>query len=185
MRSHLQHVWATGVEVFGTLQNTSFKSGHGEKRWRKFFLYLSSIFAIKEKSALPKSLRKLTVDEILIETKKLVNQLNIIEQLNVYTQVYKLTNQIGSRGRKGNYSLIVLDSEEKEIRFQNFSDKDLEIATQKYIELEEEFLNNSNINIVLVNTSDIRNLEKSYPNYFMDTKILTTKISQIVLDQYL
>lgn len=29
--SNLQHIWATGVEVFGTLKNSSFKSGHGEK----------------------------------------------------------------------------------------------------------------------------------------------------------
>ena len=31
VRSYLQHIWATAVEVFGTLKNSSFKSGHGEK----------------------------------------------------------------------------------------------------------------------------------------------------------
>ncbi|MCR9203961.1 MAG: RelA/SpoT domain-containing protein, partial [Halobacteriovoraceae bacterium] len=50
VRSYLQHIWATGVEVFGTLKNSSFKSGYGSKKWLEFFSYLSSVFAIKEAS---------------------------------------------------------------------------------------------------------------------------------------
>ncbi len=51
-RSHLQHIWATGVEVFGTLKNSSFKSGYGEKEWLDFFSILSSVFALKENTPL-------------------------------------------------------------------------------------------------------------------------------------
>src|SRR5207253_1939916 len=47
LRSQLQHIWATGVEVFGTLQNSSFKSGQGSRKWLDFFSLLSSVFAIK------------------------------------------------------------------------------------------------------------------------------------------
>ena len=48
VRSYLQHIWATAVEVFGTLKNSSFKSGQGEKKWLEFFAYLSSTFSQKE-----------------------------------------------------------------------------------------------------------------------------------------
>ena len=48
IRSMLQHYWATGIEVFGTLEKTSFKTGDGELEWREFFELLSSRFAIKE-----------------------------------------------------------------------------------------------------------------------------------------
>lgn len=48
VRSYLQHIWATAVEVFGTLKNSSFKSGHGDKKWLELFAYLSSLFSLKE-----------------------------------------------------------------------------------------------------------------------------------------
>lgn len=39
LRTQLQHVWATAVEVFGTIVKTSFKTGDGENEWREFLSY--------------------------------------------------------------------------------------------------------------------------------------------------
>lgn len=182
MRSHLQHIWATGVEVFGTLRNSSFKSGYGEKKWLEFFLYLSAVFAIKENSPIPLVVSK---NKILSRTKKLIKSLKVIEQLSVYTAVYDLTTQIEMRGRKGNYSLITLDSDKKKIQFQNFSSKDSGVANKEYIKLEEQYFYNPNVNIVLVNTSDVKKLKASYPNYFMDTQLLIQNLSLLVMDESL
>ncbi len=41
LRSYLQHIWATAVEVFGNLKNSTFKSGHGDKEWLNLFAHLS------------------------------------------------------------------------------------------------------------------------------------------------
>ena len=47
-RTELEHIWATAVEVYGTIQYTSFKTGDGDQGWKEFFKYLSSYFAMLE-----------------------------------------------------------------------------------------------------------------------------------------
>ena len=53
-----------------------------------------------------------------------------------------------------------------------------------YDELEKKFYNDLGINVVLVNAGDIKKLEASYPNYFMDTKALIRYMSQIILNEF-
>jgi hypothetical protein len=40
------------------------------------------------------------------------------------------------------------------------------------------------INVVLVNLDSIDNLERAYPNYFMNTKLLVNLLSRIVLGKF-
>lgn len=70
IRSQLQHIWATGVEVFGTLKNSSFKSGHGSSEWLGFFALLSSMFALKEKRTVLKKHRNFTALELIKKTQE-------------------------------------------------------------------------------------------------------------------
>lgn len=185
IRSHLQHIWATGVEVIGTLQNSSFKSGYGDEQWLEFFTLLSSVFALKEKSpivVIHKSIRKKT---LLNKTKRMIRELKVIEQLNAYTSLYKRELKGTNKGRKGNYSLILLDSELNTISIETFSTDQIDKAAESYIRLEQEFFDEINKNVVLVNSGDIKKLEIGYPNYFMDTKLLATNLSLIMMDEYL
>jgi putative GTP pyrophosphokinase len=185
IRSYLQHIWATAVEVFGTLKNSSFKSGHGDKKWLDLFAYLSSVFSLKEKTPVLKKHIGLTRSQILNKLKKLIGELKAIEQLNVYTAIYRITsNEVREKGRSGNYSLILLDSHKNTISIQTFSSNQIEEATSAYMEMEKKFYNDENINLVLVNTGDIKKLEASYPNYFMDTKVLIRYLSQIMIDEF-
>ena len=186
MRSYLQHIWATAVEVFGTLMNSSFKSGYGEKKWLDLFSYLSSAFSIKEGMPVLKEHDSLSKKQILEKLKKMIQDLKAIEQLNVYTAVYKITsNKFKDNGRSGSYSLILLDSHKNTISIQSFSFNHIQEATALYIEREKEFYNDININVVLVNTGDVRKLEASYPNYFMDTRVLVRYLSEIALDKFI
>ena len=114
LRSQLQHIWATGVEVFGTLQNSSFKSGQGSKKWLDFFALLSSAFAIKENKPTLKSHAEFSTNDLMTMLQKEIQQLQVIENLSVYTAVYTFSKNI-SAGRKGNYSLILLNSRDKTI----------------------------------------------------------------------
>jgi hypothetical protein len=50
--------------------------------------------------------------------------------------------------------------------------------------MEKEFYNEINVNVVLVNTGDVKKLEASYPNYFMDTKVLVRYLSEIAIDRF-
>lgn len=185
IRSHLQHIWATGVEVFGTLQKSSFKSGHGEKKWLELFALLSSVFALKEDTPLIESHKGLTKKKLLAHTKNLIVELKIIEQLNIYTNLYKINPVKASKGRGGGYSLISLNSNKNTITVQSFSVNQIDEANKVYLELEKKYFENSNMNVVLVNSGDIKKLEISYPNYFMDTKTLLRNLSLIATDNYL
>ncbi|MBC7539008.1 MAG: RelA/SpoT domain-containing protein [Bacteriovorax sp.] len=185
VRSYLQHIWATAVEVFGTLMNSSFKSGYGEKKWLDLFAYLSSAFSLKEEMPVLKEHEALSEKQILASLKEMIKDLKAIEQLNVYTAIYKISSSdFREKGRSGNYSLILLDSHKNTISVQSFSSNQIEEATSVYMQKEKEFYNDINVNVVLVNTSDVKKLEASYPNYFMDTRILVRYLSEIVIDKF-
>jgi hypothetical protein len=184
LRSQLQHIWATGVEVFGTLQNSSFKSGHGDKKWLEFFSLLSSVFAIKEKKPPLKIHTKISKEGLVLKLQNKIQELKVIENLSVYTAAYKTISSSTSNGRKGHYSLIVLNSRENTISLSTYGASQFESAAQAYLKLERENFEDEQINVVLVNTGDIKKLEMSYPNYFMDTKILVQKLSLIVMGKF-
>ena len=184
-RSYLQHIWATAVEVFGTLMNSSFKSGYGEKKWLDLFAHLSSVFSLREGTPVLKDHESLTKKQLLDKLKRMIHELKAIEQLNVYTAIYKInSNEFRDKGLSGNYSLILLDSHKNTISVQSFSSNQIEEATSLYMKKEKEFYNDINVNVVLVNTGDVKKLEASYPNYFMDTKVLVRYLSEIAIDRF-
>ena len=185
IRSQLQHIWATGVEVIGTLQNSSFKSGYGDEKWLDFFTLLSSVFALKEGTPVVKEHKHMSQKSLLNKTKKMTRGLKVIEQLSAYTSLYKKELRPLPQGRQGNYSLILLDSELNTISVETFSASQINEATKTYIELEQKYFDDINRNVVLVNSGDINKLEAGYPNYFMDTKILVRNLSLIVMDEYM
>lgn len=186
LRSQLQHIWATGVEVFSTLQNSSFKSGQGSQEWLDFFSLLSSVFAIKEKQPLLKQHRNISQSDLIKEVKNRIKDLQVIENLNVYTAAYKtVAGTTSSKGRRGTYSLILLNSKDNSITLKTYGVNQFDAAAQDYIDTEKKYFDDRLINVVLVNTGDIKKLEISYPNYFMDTKTLVQNLSLIVMDKFI
>ncbi len=184
LRSQLQHIWATGVEVFSTLKNSSFKSGHGDDRWLEFFSLLSSVFAMKENRPIVDRHKHYSKEEIIDQLKNIILELKVIDNLNVYTAVYKVFSSENTKGRKGHYSLILLNSRDNTVKFTFYSAVQFDLAVKAYLNLEKEHLNDKQINIVLVNTDDLKKLNESYPNYFMDTKQLVRNLSLIMLDKF-
>lgn len=184
LRSQLQHIWATGVEVFGTLRNSSFKSGHGGKKWLNFFALLSSVFALKEDKPMLKEHESLSREELVSLLQKEIHELRVIENLSVYTAAYKMISKNKSKGRVGHYGLLVLNSRENTISLKTYGVSHFEEAAEDYLELEIKNFDDKKINVVLVNTGDLQKLELSYPNYFMDTKILVQKLSLIMMNKF-
>jgi putative GTP pyrophosphokinase len=185
LRSQLQHIWATGVEVFGTLQNSSFKSGQGSQKWLHFFSLLSSLFAIKEKTPVLEAHKSISENALIIQVQKEIQELQAIENLSVYTTAYKTISKHTSKGRKGNYSLILLNSRENTISLETYGISQFDVAAKAYQDLERSHFDDEQINVVLVNAGDIKKLEASYPNYFMDTKTLVQKLSLIMMGKFL
>ncbi len=184
LRSQLQHIWATGVEVFGTLQNSSFKSGQGSRKWLDFFSMLSSVFAIKENRTPLKEHIKFSKSDLVTQAQKAIQELHVIENLSVYTAVYKTISKNTAKGRKGHYSIILLNSRENTISLETYGASQFDVAAQVYLDLERKHFEDKQMNVVLVNTGDIKKLELSYPNYFMDTKTLIQKLSLITMGKF-
>lgn len=186
IRTHLQHIWATAVEVFGTLKQSSFKTGIGEARWLELFSMLSEVFVVKEVEQSPPLRTDASKERLLKKLKKSIKDLRAIEQLSVYTSAYKIISQHQrTPGRSGHYSLIILNSKDSTIEVKTFGAEQMEQATDLYLEHEKQFFQDSDINVVLVNTGNVKKLEAGYPNYFMDTKILVQYLSKIMLDEFI
>ena len=185
LRSSLQHCWATGVEVFGTLEKTSFKTGHGSEQWKEFFTLLSSRFAIKENSPVLAAHEIYSLNQLESKLIAMIRQLNIIEQLNAYTSTYSNTwRQNRAKGRSGKYALLTLNTDLATTDVDIFAESKLSEALEKYAATEKKYHSSDVINIVLVNLDNVENLERAYPNYFMDTKILSNCLSRIVLGEF-
>ena len=182
LRTEFEHIWATAVETYGVLQNTSFKTGEGDIDWKSFFQLLSSYFAIKENCTPGLEHIKLSEKQIL---KKSIKSLNVIERLNATTNNINIViNKFNEVGRLGKYALLELDLKTNTTKVDIFNKKDIQKAIEIYTNKELQFKENKFKNIVFVNIENIESLQKSYPNYFLNTQRLVEILSKIILGQF-
>lgn len=173
LRTLVQHYWSTAVETVGIFTNESLKSSQGNQEWLNFFKYVSQAFCIVEKTNLRDDLpkEKEVLQKIIIEYMKTLDVENV---LNSYASTLKFQP---SREKNIEYSLVVLDTQEKTILQKPFRKEEFDMANTFYEALEKKHKNDTHIQIVLISTSIAKNLKKAYPNYFADTieflKILT------------
>lgn len=185
LRTELQHIWATAVEIYGELQNSSFKTGEGDIQWKKFFLLLSSYFAIKENCTPAKEHLKLSKSKIRSQLKVAIKELNVVERLNASTNsIQVVVSKFNETGRSGKYAILELDLKNKKTTVEIFNKKDVSKAIEIYTRRELEMKKSDQKNIVFVNIEDLKKIQKSYPNYFLDTQKLLEVLSKIVLGDY-
>lgn len=160
-RTKLQHTWATAVEMMGIYTKSNLKSSQGNKDILRFFLLVSSIFAMIEKTNIcpntPYDVKE-TINEIR-ELDKKYNIISILSGLNVSID-YSVKKKLG----KNVYYILILDYENKKVTVRPFQPAQLEIATKAYSDIE----NKTNKDVVLVSASSFEALRTAYPNYFVD-----------------
>lgn len=185
LRTELEHIWATALEIYGELQETSFKTGSGNDEWISFFKLLSSYFAIKENCSPTEGHLKLSERQIQSKLKKMIKKLNAIERLNAFTSSMKIiTSKHNQVGRTGKYAIIELNLRTKTTKVEFFNKKDVQKAISIYTEKELRLKESDNISIVFVNVDNIEKLQTTYPNYFLNTSKLLEILSKIVLDEF-
>lgn len=182
LRTELEHVWATAVEVYGELQNTSFKTGAGDDRWKEFFRLLSALFAIKENCLPSKEYETLSKTKIESKLRRAIKDLKVIERLNASSNgINVVSSKFNENGRAGKYAILELDLANKKTIVEIFSKKDYSKAVEIYTQRELSIKKDKKRNIVLVNIESIEKLKRSYPNYFMNTQKLLEILSKIIL----
>jgi len=175
LRSRIQHAWATAVEIVDTFTRQSLKASYGEIDWLQFFKYISAEFSKLEK-------RNPGAHNFGIDTLegsiKLATKLKVIQKLNSFAVTTDYI--IDKKMKKSEYFLMQLDESINKIFVTQFSQFQLEEATDMYLDCEKRAKNEETYDVVLASASSINNLKSTYPNYFADSKDFIKYLSSVL-----
>ena len=164
IRTHLQHLWATALETMGLFTKQALKAGQGDEYIKRFFILVSSLFALREGYPV--------VPDTLADEKELISE---IEQINDQHHVLETLNAIRIavqheddevRDKKG-YYLLILNYNTHRLRIRSYSPSQFDEAETVYSQIEKD-RQTSGIDAVLVRAKSFKELKSAYPNYFSD-----------------
>lgn len=157
IRTQLQHSWATAVEVLGTCLSQPLKQSVGSQEYLDIFKKISKIFT---------GLENRDIDFALIkEVEKSVETVKLLEKLENFNMIAKHLDD----NAQGQYALLKMDFQQEIVEIAQYGKARFEQANKDYLKMELENFKNEPIEIVLISIQDIKKLQTSYPNYFMDT----------------
>ena len=176
IRTQLQHTWATAVETMGTFLDHALKASEGPEEWLNFFSLAGSAFAHLENATPVPGYEKLSKTETFEKVEAEAVRLDVRQRLNAFAVV---ANAISNDKQKGSYHLIVLNTEKKQVSIWSYVKDRLEEANLRYTEEEGRIAQREPIQVVLVATGSIENLQRAYPNYFLDTREFVMKLNEM------
>lgn len=167
-RTHLQHIWATSVETMGLFVGQNIKAGHGDEDVARFFVLVSSLFALEEqKPIVPNTVQD--ADALISELKEIIkrrNYLDVLSAVRIAVERY---------GSGQGYHLLTLDYNSKKLRIDSFKPSQADEANEAYARIEET-RDKSKIDVVLVRVSSFQTLKTAFPNYFSDIGTFVNKV---------
>jgi len=174
LRTRLQHMWATAVEVAQTFTDKALRSPSGDKEWRRFFALMGSAFAAREKQV---RVPDTPVDEsdLTAELKYLSEKLQVELVLSAYGEAAEIVTHSAGKAKR---FLLELDPDKKELRVSPFSGRDIQQATATL------FASERNVDDktlrVLVSVDSIAALRRAYPNYYLDTTQFLEAVKTVI-----
>jgi hypothetical protein len=168
IRSRLQHAWATAVETVGTFLEQPLKSSIGQQQWLRFFALMGSIIALREGASALVPNTPSTKTELAKELRVLSGKLNVLSNLKMFGDALNVGEQ--ATATNDHYFLLKLEANEQKMTVMGFPRRQLEEASQKYLEVEKEIANIPGADAVLVSVDSLTSLKRAYPNYFLDTQ---------------
>ena len=174
IRTKIQHEWATIVEILGSLNEVSFKTGEGHEEYLYFLKLTSVLFSIEEESPVIPSYKQLTPAEVCLELNKLEKELKITEKLKGVNAI-----SFSEENREANYYLIQLDMEFRETSILPYSDE--QKANENYFRLEKTYQDSDRFDVVLVSVGDVNKIKEAYPNYFLDSNSFIKRFNKLLI----
>ena len=163
-RTHLQHLWATAVETMGLFTKQAIKSGQGSKDVKRFFVLVSSLFAIKEGCpVVPGTIED--TDELVSEIESINARCNFLDMLSAIIVAVDHQNRVDID--KNGYNILILNYETRRLSIKSFKPSETDEANEVYSQIESTRAE-SKIDAVLVRVSSYQALRSAYPNYFSD-----------------
>jgi ppGpp synthetase/RelA/SpoT-type nucleotidyltranferase len=176
IRTRLQHAWATAVETVGTMREEALKSSQGESKWLRFFQLMGSVIALKEKSKILVPDTPTNQTELIKELRKITGELNVANTLKMYGDALNIGEQAEKRGN--HYFLLKLEPSEQRMTVTGFKRKQLDEASEQYLNAEREIADIPGAEAVLVSVDSLSSLRKAYPNYFLDTNVFLNVLKE-------
>lgn len=163
-RTHLQHIWATALETIGLFTNQALKAGQGNEEILRFFVVVSSLFALEEGCPV--------VPGTIADKKELISEIEILNEQHHILDMLKAIRVAIDRDSdkvpdKKGYYILQLDYGKRLLKRWFFKPSELENANKLYDYLEQKNVGAS-LDIVLVRAVSYSTVKEAYPNYFMD-----------------
>lgn len=163
-RTHLQHIWATAIESLGLFLNQDLKAGDGDENIRRFFIVISSLFAMREGEPIVPGTTN-DQKELILEIKAIDKQHHILDMLKAIKTVVDL--DADTIPDKKGYYIMELNYQTKRLKRWFFKPSEIHLANGMYDHLEQK-RDGKPLDIVMVRAKSYSMVKKAYPNYFMD-----------------
>ena len=163
-RTHLQHIWATAVESIGIFTDQALKFGRGDEAVKRFFILVSSLFALHEGCPIvPGTIAD--ENELISEIEHIDNQHHILDLLRAIRTVVDL--EVRNIPDRRGYYILQLNYQTHMLKRHYFKPSEIEKASMIYDYLESKRAKEP-VDIVLVQAASFSAVKQAYPNYFMD-----------------
>ena len=173
-RTHLQHLWATAVETMGLFTKNAIKSGQGDDDVKRFFVLVSSLFAIREhQNIAPNTIND--IDELTSEIESLNAKHNYLDFLSGIKVAVEYQKTDKKKKLTPAFYILILNYETHKLRIKPFSASEFDSANELYNKIESQ-KGVTQMDAVLVRVSSFETLKSAYPNYFSDINEFVTII---------
>jgi len=181
IRSRLQHLWATAVETVDFFTRQAIKFNEGIPDWAEFFKLVSSAFAINEKCPIVGGTTS-NEKELYLQIKKKEKELEVIHRMQGWTHAMKVFKEDFRNKMKGKakFFLLELDILGEKLSVKAYTQKQEQQAIIDYSNLEKRHKGRTDYDVVLVGADTTKDLEKAYPNYFVDTREFIIELEKII-----
>lgn len=168
-RTHLQHVWATALETMGIFTKQALKAGQGSEAIKRFFVVISSLFALKEGCPVVPGTSN-DEKELVSELEYLENKFHFLDKLNAIQVFMDRERDFEAELKKrSGYYLLLLNYNNRNLSLYYFKPSQIDEANDVYMKIEQS-REESNVDAVLVRAESFKELKAAYPNYFADIR---------------
>lgn len=177
LRSAAQHAWATAVETVGTFVGQALKSSMGQDEWLDFFRLMGTgIAAIENTPPVPNT--PINMKDLAVSIAGHIEALDIFERLESYSEALNIIEE--QSGKEHHFYLIELDALERQTTIRTFPIGQSQAAASEYAKTEERVKSQPGSDAVLVSVDSLAQLRRAYPNYFADTRVFLSLVSQVL-----
>ena len=161
LRTHLQHLWASSVEIIGAFRNQALKSSLGDESWLRLFALMGNVFAMKERRPLVPNMpsSRDAMKKELVELRHDLSLLSTVSQINLKHK------WVEDRMPNSYYFLLRGDYQNQTVWVQGFPKENLLDAQKEYDKIEQEIMGQRGQLAVLVSVDSFKHLEEAYPSY--------------------